>query len=36
MRLNIEEIRDKDEGRDRRDEDDFSFVKLGSRKGQSK
>ncbi|KAF3321090.1 MLO-like protein 8 [Carex littledalei] len=36
MRLNVEERRDEDEGRDRRDEDDFSFVKLGSRRGQSK
>ncbi|KAF3321093.1 MLO-like protein 10 [Carex littledalei] len=36
MRLNVEERRDEDEGRDRRDEDDFSFVKLGSRREQSK
>ncbi|XP_078155519.1 MLO-like protein 9 [Carex rostrata] len=36
IRLNVEEIRDEDDGRDRKDEDDFSFVKLGSRRGLSK
>ncbi|XP_078155518.1 MLO-like protein 9 isoform X2 [Carex rostrata] len=36
MQLNVEERRDEDDGRGRRDEDDFSFVKLGSRRGLSK